>query len=502
MTNEKYEQLVSHLENIHELESIQEVLSWDEMVNMPPGGAGIRSNQLSFLSELIHNRKTNDKIGSLLDRLEDPSTYDSLSEDQQVVIRETRRIYRKETALPESFVVKKSRAMSDGYEAWLEARENDDFETFAPELERHLELARKEAEYLGYDRSPYDALIDRFVPEFTEQQVQHLFQDLKEQLLPIVDTITESDIDSPRNNKIRGKHWDPEIQKEVGRKFVESFGYDLDGGRIDQSPHPFCSGVKGDVRITTRYRQEDPLEAWFSLMHESGHALYEQGVDSETLGTPLSEPVGMAFHESQSRLWENMVGRDEAFWEWAWPMVQQSFPEQTSDVSLDDVQFAVHDVEPGLIRVEADEVTYNLHVILRFELERDLLHGNLTVDDLPEAWNQKMKEYLGVAPDSDCNGVLQDMHWSRGMFGYFPSYALGNMIAAQVFEQAKNELGNQSENFKNGNFEPLKDWLTDRIYLQGKRYRTEEFVEQLTGDPLRPNSLIQHLKQNYVPYYT
>ncbi len=275
----------------------------------------------------------------------------------------------------------------------------------------------------------------------------------------------------------------------------------MEAGRIDTTEHPFCSGHRGDVRITTRFDETNPFVSFTSLLHETGHALYEQGLDAENWGTPLSEPVGMAVHESQSRLWENMVGRSSAFWSWAWPSFRETFPEQTEQLSKEELLFLLHDSEPGYIRTEADEVTYNLHVILRFELERKLLHRDLRPQNVPEAWNEKMDELLGITPPNHRLGVLQDVHWSSGAFGYFPSYAIGNLLAAQIFQTAEEEVGPFEEPFSNGNFSPLLEWLREHIHREGKRYRTDELTRRVTGDPLQVEPFIEHVRTSYLPYY-
>jgi len=494
-----YQELVDQLRTIYELSSASSVLNWDQQVNMPPEGADLRSRQLSRLSEIIHRRKTDPELREIVESLHEDRA--NLPFDKRVVVRETRREIENAHKLPSEFVAEQSRASSEAYNVWTEARENDDFDTFLPYLEKNIKLAREEADYLEYDDSRYDPLLDQYDPGLTERRVADLFDQLREQLVPVVEQIEASDRHPPAEEKVHSRTWPQEGLETVGRTLVREIGYNFDAGRIDTTVHPFCSGYLGDVRIATRYNEQDPISSWASLLHEAGHALYEQGLEKETWGTPLSEPVGMSVHESQSRLWENLVGRSAAFWQWAFPKVQETFPEQTDDLSREEFLFVLHRSEPGLIRVEADEVTYNLHIILRFELERDLLKDNIDAEDLPEAWNEKMENLLGRTPPDDRRGVLQDVHWASGAFGYFPSYALGNLLAAQLFDAAREEIGSLKDAFADGNFDPILSWLRSNVHTQGKRYRTDELTERVTGTSLSVDPFLDHVRNSYLPYY-
>ncbi len=497
--DETYDELVERLREMYEISSAASILSWDQRVNMPPGGAKLRSRQQSRLQELVHKRKTDPELRDLINKLHDHR--DDLSFDRRAVVRETKEEIDRARKLPSEFVAEKSRVTSEAYNVWTEAKQKNDLESFLPYLEKNVSLAREEADYLGYEDSPYNPLLDQYDPGMTESRIATLFDELRTKLVPVVDRIKESDARPPTTEKVTERDWSSERQKQLGETLVRQIGYDMDKGRIDTTEHPFCSGYVGDVRITTRFNSSNPFVSLTSLLHEAGHALYEQGLDPETWGTPLSEPVGMGVHESQSRLWENMVGRSESFWSWAWPRFKETFSDQSSNLTRDELLFILHESEPGYIRVEADEVTYNLHIILRFELERKLLHNDLEPEKLPEAWEAKMEELLGITPPNHRQGVLQDVHWSSGAFGYFPSYAIGNLLAAQLFQTAEEEAGPFDEAFSNGNFDPLLSWLRDRIHRKGKRHRTDELTEQVTGDPLQVDPFIEHVKSSYLPYY-
>jgi carboxypeptidase Taq len=497
--DDTYDKLIERLREMYELSSAASILSWDQRVNMPPGGAKLRSRQQSRLEELVHRRKTDPELRELINKLHDHR--EDLSFDRRVVVRETKKEVDRAHKLPSEFVAEKSRVTSEAYNVWTEAKRNNDLESFLPYLEKNVSLAREEADYIGYEDSPYDPLLDQYDPGMTESRIATLFDELRSKLVPVVDRIKASDVRPPTEEKVTGQSWSTDRQEDVGEAFVRQIGYDMDEGRIDTTEHPFCSGYVGDVRITTRYNNSNPFVSLTSLLHEAGHALYEQGLDPDTWGTPLSEPVGMGVHESQSRLWENMVGRSDAFWAWAWPKFQEAFPDKTTDMTRDELLFILHDSQPGFIRVEADEVTYNLHVILRFELERELLHNELEPEQLPDAWNAKMDELLGIEPPDHRQGVLQDVHWSSGAFGYFPSYAIGNLLAAQVFQAAEEDVGPFDDAFSSGNFEPLLSWLRGEIHQRGKRYRTDELTEEVTGSPLQVDPFIEHVKSSYLPYY-
>jgi carboxypeptidase Taq len=448
------------------------------------------------MAELQHGAASDPCIGELLGALE--VRREDLSDDQRVVVKHARRDYDRVVKLPAEFVRAKARHGSQAFHAWADCRARSDFAGFAPFLQKHLELARQEAAYLGYAAAPYDYMIDRHDPGMTAAMIERLFGELKASLVPFVREILSSPVKAPAG-VLRG--FPVERQRAFLRLVTERLGFNYRRGRIDVSLHPFCEGSGADIRMTTRFDENNPLDSLFSSIHETGHGLYELGTRLEHQGTPLGQPVGMAVHESQSRLWENQVARSRAFWRFFEPRFREVFPEQLRAISPDELYLAVNAVEPTLIRVDADEVTYNLHIILRFELEKRLFAGTLTVADLPAAWNALAQELLGLTPPNDREGVLQDVHWSGGMFGYFPSYCLGNMMAAQLWYKVRSDLPDLEDDFARGDFSGLLGWLRRQIHEQGKRHDTQELVKVVTGEPLTPKHLLRYLRERYLPLY-
>jgi carboxypeptidase Taq len=391
---------------------------------------------------------------------------------------------------------------SRGYHAWARARAADDFASYGPVLEKNLDLARREAAYLGRGDAPYDYMLDEHDPGLTAAVVDRLFSELKRDLVPLVRDITRSPrAEAARQAAAKLKGFPAEGQLAFLREVTERIGFDYQRGRIDVSLHPFCSGWGSDVRMTTRYREDQPLDALFGSIHETGHGLYEQGLPAAHLGTALGIHAGMAMHESQSRLWENQVARSRAFWRCFEPRFRELFPAQTAGVNADELHLAINAVEPTLIRVEADEVTYNLHIVLRFELEKRLFSGELAVRDLPAAWRSAARELLGLEPTNDREGVLQDVHWSGGGFGYFPSYCLGNMIAAQLWARVQTLRPDVEEDFARGDFTWLLGWLREHLHTPGRRYPALELVRRVTGEDLSPRHLVAYLRKRYGGLY-
>ena len=391
---------------------------------------------------------------------------------------------------------------SRGYHAWARAKAADDFAGYAPVLEKNLEFAKREAAYLGRGDAPYDYALDKHDPGLTAAAVERLFHELKRDLVPLVRAI----VASPRAAAARAagaklKGFPVETQRVFLREATARLGFDYARGRIDVSLHPFCSGTGSDVRMTTRFNADQPLDALFSSIHETGHGLYEQGLPVAHLGTALGIHAGMAMHESQSRLWENQVARSRSFWRHFEPRWRELFPAQTAGVTSDELYLAVNAVEPTLIRVDADEVTYNLHIILRFELEKKLFAGDVAVRDLPAAWRAASKELVGLEPASDREGVLQDVHWSDGSFGYFPSYCLGNMIAAQLWACVQRQRPAIEEDFARGDFAWLLGWLRENIHAHGRRFSALELVQRVTGEELSPRHLVAYLRERYGALY-
>jgi carboxypeptidase Taq len=489
-------ELIPLLKQAHTLGTVSELLGWDEQVNLPPGAAEQRAQQHAALAAAQHDAASDERIGAMLAALEARGA--ALSEDERAIVVHARRDYDRATKLPPGFVREKAAQGSRGYHAWARARAADDFASYAPVLETNLEFARREAAYLGKGDAPYDYMLDKHDPGLNAAAVDRLFTELKRELVPLVREITRS----PRAAEARAaaarlRGFPIDGQRAFLREVTERLGFDYNRGRIDVSLHPFCSGTGSDVRMTTRYHEQQPLDALFSSIHETGHGLYEQGLPVAHLGTALGIHAGMAVHESQSRLWENQVGRSGSFWRHFEPRWRELFPEQTRGVKSEELHLAVNAVEPTLIRVDADEVTYNLHIILRFELEKKLFAGELAVRDLPEAWRAGSRELVSLEPANDREGVLQDVHWSDGAFGYFPSYCLGNMIAAQLWARVRFVRPAIEDDFARGEFGWLLAWLRENIHAQGRRYSALELVRRVTGEELSPKYLIRYLHERY-----
>lgn len=489
------ENLVADLKRANVVASVLSLISWDEQVFLPSEAAARRAEQSALLAELHHREATNPRIGESLASLEAAGA--AASADEQVLRRHARKDYDRLTKLPPEFVREKARLDSEAYHAWAEARASRDFPKFAPLLQRQLDLARREAELLGRPDA-YDHALDKHDPGMTTARLTALFADLKRELVPLARRIVGSPMKAERG-LLRG--FPVEAQREFLGEVTTALGFDYAHGRIDVSLHPFCSGDGHDIRMTTRFDENNPLDSLFSAIHETGHGLYEQGLPREWIGTPLGEAVGMGIHESQSRLWENQVARSRAFWRHWEPKFRARFAPRLDAVSSDALYLAINEVAPTLIRVDSDEVTYNLHIILRFEIEQRLFRGELAVADLPAAWNALAQELLGLTPAHDGEGCLQDIHWSGGAFGYFPSYCLGNMIAAQLWYAAQTALPGLDEDFAAGRFDRLLGWLRTNIHSCGRRLETEELVRAVTGEGISPRHLVRYLGERYLPLY-
>jgi carboxypeptidase Taq len=468
---------------------------------MPPRGAEQRAAQSSLLAKLVHQRFTSPRVGELLAALERSELVRDPESDPAVNVRETRRSYDRATKLPTSLVEALARTAVLGEQAWGEARQKNDYPAFRPWLEKMLDLKRQEANCVGYaSGNPYDALLDEYEPGATAAEIQQTFAALRGPLVDLVGRIVSSGRKAPV--EILERNFPAPAQEKLAREAAAAVGFDFTAGRLDVSRHPFCTGLgPGDTRMTTRYDERYFGDAFFGVLHETGHGLYDQGLDPAHFGTPRGEAVSLGIHESQSRLWENFVGRGKPFWRFFFTEAKAAFPDALADVSLDQWHFAVNDVRPSLIRTESDEATYNLHIMLRFELEQALLREELSAADLPATWNAKMKDYLGVAPPDDARGCLQDVHWSGGGVGYFPTYTLGNLNAAQFFEQARKDLGNVDEQFARGEFAPLLTWLRENIHRHGKRYTAGQLIRRVTGKTLGPEPLMRHLRSKAEELY-
>jgi carboxypeptidase Taq len=455
---------------------------------------------MSYLAGLIHQKQTAPEVGDWLAELvASPLAADPHS-DAGADIVNLKRDYERKTKLPQSLVEELAKLSVLGQQLWVEARKANDFGRFRPLLGRTIELKRQEAAAIGYDDHPYDALLDEFEPGAKTSEVAHALAGLREQLVPLVAAIAANSR-RPNLDALKGKY-PVELQEQFGRRCAGAIGFNFNHGRLDTTNHPFCAGMGPcDVRLTTRYDEKFLPGSLFSTLHEAGHGIYEQGLREERYGLPTGEAVSLGIHESQSRLWENFVGRSRAFWSYFYPMAQETFREALAGVPLDDFYFAINDVRPTLIRTESDEVTYNLHILIRFELELLLINDKLAVADLPDAWHAKYREYLGIQSPTDADGVLQDVHWSSGAFGYFPTYSLGNLYAAQFFEKAEQDLGDLPEMFGRGEFMPLREWLRTNIHTHGRRWPAAELGRRVTGRPLSHDALIRHLRRKFEPLY-
>jgi len=489
-----YKQLISEIERVNAIQSASGVLSWDQQVMMPKGGTPARSKQLSTLSSISHELLVEGPVGELLDDLENIT----LTADQQAVVREVRRQYVRAERVPRNLVEEISEATSEALGAWESARENDDFGQFAPHLEQLVELKRQYAEHIDPEADPYAVLVADYEPCLPLSQIESVLDELRETLVPLIEDIRDSDAELA-TDAFDGTY-DTESQEELSRDVLELLGYDFDRGRLDVSTHPFTSGNQFDCRVTTRFDEHDPIGALTSTIHEFGHAYYTLGLPDEQFGTPLGEHRNLSVHESQSRLWENHIGRSEAFWSLLLPKFKDAFPEAEA-LSVREAYEAANQVyDENFIRVEADELTYHLHIIVRFEIERELIGGELSVEDVPSRWNELYEEYLGITPPSDAMGCLQDIHWSHGSFGYFPTYSLGSVMAAQLYDAAEAELALDDKTTE-GDFEPLGEWLRENIHQHGQRYETNELVVEATGEDFSADAFTEYVTEKYSALY-
>lgn len=499
-TVDLFVELVAILKKNALLASCGSVLSWDEQTYMPPGGSETRAEQLALIAGLVHERATHPRVGELLSELETRVEWEGRP-DWSVVVREARRMYSRQTKLPQKLVEELSRTTTLAQQAWVAARKASDFTQFESWLEKILTLKREEAAAIGYGQGvPYDALLDDYEPGANAAAITATFAALRDELVPLVTAITASK--KKPDTSVLERRYPVVAQQAFATQAARAVGFDFERGRLDTTAHPFCTSLgPGDCRLTTRYNEHHFPGAFFGVMHEAGHGIYEQGLDPAGFGMALGETVSLGIHESQSRLWENLVGRSRAFWQHFFPAAQAAFPEALTGVGLDEFHFAINSVRPSFIRVEADEVTYNLHIMLRFEIEQALIAGDLPTRDIPGVWNETFEKYFGLTPPNDAQGCLQDIHWSAGLMGYFPTYALGNMYAAQFFEAADRQLGGLFQQFALGEFQPLKQWLNQQIHTRGKRLRAHELVQAVTGEALSAKPLLRHLHARFGGLY-
>jgi carboxypeptidase Taq len=488
--------LKARLARIADLNAAASVLEWDQETYMPDGANEARAHQIATLRELAHEHLTDDALGTLLDRIEREA---GITGTDAALVRIARRDYDKAVKLPAALVAELARVSAQAKETWRRARETNHFPTFAPHLARIVELNREMASAYGYTGCPYDALLDVFEPDMPTATVARVFADLRAALVPLVHAIAEC---PAPDDTFLSRPFDEAVQWDFGLDVIRAFGYDFIRGRQDRSAHPFTITFSiTDVRLTTRVDPRFFNTAFFGTLHEAGHGLYEQGIDLALDRTPLASGTSFGMHESQSRLWENLVGRSRPFWTHYYPQLQQRFPNALGDVPLDGFYRAINKVQPSCIRVEADEVTYNLHIMLRFELENDLLEGRLAVADLPDAWNEKMEAYLGVRPATDADGVLQDIHWSMGTLAYFPTYALGNLMSAQLFDQAGRDLPDLPDQIARGQFADLREWLRRHIHQHGRARTATELLTATTGTGLDARPWLAYIREKYGALY-
>ena len=499
-TQNIYQKVVDHCRQTAVLSSVSSVLGWDERTQLPASAGQHRADQMTLLSGMIHERNTDPRMGDWLAQLAESPLAADPHGDTGTTIRQLRRDYDKATRLPRSLVEELTRTAVMGQQAWEKARAADDFSLFRPLLTKTIGLKQQQADALGFSECRYDALLDEFEPGEKTSNIRRVLAGLREELVPLVAAIANSPRKAPV--ELLAREFPASRQSEFGRAAAARIGFDFQRGRLDTTAHPFCTELgPHDVRITTRYDERFFPSAFFGILHEAGHGLYEQGLRPDMWGLPPGQAVSLGIHESQSRMWENLVGRSRAFWQYFFPQAQHVFPTALGQVSLDDFLFAINDVRPSLIRVEADEVTYNLHILIRFELEPPLLDGDLPVEDLPAAWNSLYRQYLGIEAPSAADGVLQDIHWSFGALGYFPTYTLGNLYAAQFFEAAERDLGSLEPQFADGAFEPLLKWLRENIHRHGQCYGSAQLVERISGRPLTHAPLMNYLKRRFGSLY-
>ncbi|MHB8636991.1 MAG: carboxypeptidase M32 [Fimbriimonadaceae bacterium] len=484
--------LKERLYDINALTSAVSIMSWDQQTYMPSGGAAARAEHLGILSRLAHEQFTADETGKLIDL-----SAASADGDDRAMLRRVKRDFELATKIPADLVAEKSRLATLAHEEWVHARANNDFKGFSPTLERMFEIARLEANYLGFKDHMYDALLDQYEEGATAADVRAMFETLKGPLSQLVRDIVAA---SPPDDSGLYGDWDTGKQRAFTEMLVKAIGFDMDRGRQDTAPHPFCTGWSvGDIRLTTRFKTYLG-SAIFGSLHEAGHGMYEQGSPVDWDRTPLAGGVSLGLHESQSRLWENIVGRSQAFWSHFLPQLQAAFP-AIGGYSIDSFYRAINKVQPSFIRVEADEVTYNLHVLVRFELECDLLTGALKISELPQAWNDKYEAYLGIRPSTDSEGCLQDVHWSGGMIGYFPTYSMGNLLSYQIWNTLKKDIPNVDELMSRGECAPILQWLQKKIYRMGRKVSPKELVLQVTGKPMGSEDYLQGLTSKYRELY-
>ena len=496
----KIDALLNYWCDIADLTSTAKVLYWDQKTQMPRSGNQARSHQSALIQKLIHERMTSPEFAKILNDLQPLAAQLDFHSVEAGMIRAAQRAYDKATKLPKELVQAKAKASAEGYMAWVKAREAEDFQLFVPALKRNIELAKQTAEALGYQDHPMDALVNQSEPGFNTKEIEHIFQELRTFLVPLVQQIASQQ--DEEINKLLTKEFEPDQQWKLGQAAVRQIGFKLHEGRCDPSLHPFSiSFTPQDTRITSRIKRFDFKPCFFGFLHEAGHGQYMQGIPVEYSRTPIMDGISAGMHESQSRMWENNVGRSRTFTNFFYPVIKAYFPEQTRNVTVEDWYRAINGVQPSFIRVEADEVTYNLHIMIRFEIEKGVLEGKYQVEDLEQIWNKKFEEYLGIVPPCPTQGVLQDIHWSGSFGGSFQGYTLGNVMAAQLYEAAVEQKPDLTDAFKNGDYSELLTWTRRNLHDYGCMYTPQELMVKTTGSKLKTDAYFRYIKGKYSELY-
>jgi len=494
------EQLREKLNEVSRLGQAAAVLDWDQQCYMPPGGGDARAEQSAVIQKVIHEKFTSDEVGELLETSASELNGASLDSDDAALIRITKMDFDRETKVPGALVAEQAKVTSLAHEVWVKARKEKDFKTFQPWLERIVDNCRQIAEHRGYKDHIYDALLEEFEAGTKTSEVERIFTDLRPSLVDLVQQIKDSP--AKVDNSIMSREYPVEKQLEICNDLVKRIGFDFTNGRQDQAAHPFCTNFSNnDVRITTRFDAHWLPGSVFASMHEAGHAMYEQGSPDKFEGTTLSGGTSLGFHESQSRMWENQIGRSRAFIDYYFPVLKEKFPDSLGSVTAEQFYLAANKVAPSMIRVEADEVTYGLHIMLRFELEKLMIEGKVRFSDLPELWNTKMQEYLGITPKDDAEGVLQDVHWSSGILGYFPTYQLGNLISSQLWEKMQAAIPDIYSQIERGDFQAILEWLRSNVHQYGRKYLPGELIMRITGKAVDSGPYMGYLRTKYKDIY-
>ena len=497
---DSYEKLCLHQKRTLILQSSNKLLCWDREINLSDAAVPFRAEQQALLAGLAHSWDIDPKIGDWLSDCEDSELMEDPFSAETINVREWRRDYERNRKIPQRLVEEIARTAASGHNAWLQARDKSHFKTFLPWFERIIHLKREYAYTIGYDEFVYDALIDEFEPGETTDDLTDIFKTLCAELVPLITRIVDSN-KSPKP-VLNRRNYPVDKQIWLGKMLTHLIGFDYQRGRLDSNSHPFCMAHgPNDVRIANRWDTKNFATGIFGILHELGHGLYNQGLPESYWGTPAGSPVSFGIHESQSRLWENLVGRSTSFWRYFYPQLQATFMANLSGVKMEDIEFAVNEVHPDLIRTDADEVTYILHIVLRFEIEQSLISGRLFPEIVPEVWNENFENLFGKKVPDDKHGCLQDVHWSLGNFGYFPSYALGNIFAAQLYHQANLDINGLENEIAKGNFIPLLEWLKKNIYSQGMKYNAKDLIKKVTKEPPNPKYFLNYLKKKYTRLY-